>query len=50
MIIKKPDCYALEKAIVSCYECDKSRPVCLYDFTVKSIVLDQMVYSIVDNN
>lgn len=29
--------------MVSCFDCDKSSPLCLYDFTLKNVLLDQQV-------
>lgn len=37
----REDAYALEKAMVQIYDCDESWPICLYDFTLKSLLLDQ---------
>lgn len=36
----KDDSYGLERALVKHYDCDLQRPLCLYDFTLKTIVLD----------
>jgi hypothetical protein len=36
----RDDVYALEKEIVRKYDCDESWPICLYDFTLKNLLLD----------
>jgi hypothetical protein len=36
----KEDSYGLERALVRHYNCDRSRPICLFDFTLKTLVLD----------
>ena len=34
------DSYALEKAVVECFDCSEEYPLCLYDFTSKQIMID----------
>lgn len=44
----KEDSYGLERALVRHYNCDRSRPICLFDFTLKSLVLDFQAFRIPD--
>lgn len=46
--INKSDSYAIEKALVAHMECNQDRPLCLYDFTLKSIMLDYQAFSLKD--
>ena len=36
----REDPYALEKEMVRNFDCDESWPICLYDFTLKNLLLD----------
>ena len=40
------DPYALEKAIVQHCDCNPDWPVCLYDFTLRNLISDQLVLSV----
>jgi hypothetical protein len=40
------DPYAHEKAMVRNTECDEDSPLCLYDFTLKAIMLDHLPLSV----
>ncbi len=44
----KDDSYGLERSLVKNFDCDLQRPVCLYDFTLKTLVLDFQVFRIKD--
>lgn len=34
------DSYALEKAVVQHFDCSEEYPLCLYDFTLKQMMID----------
>lgn len=42
------DRFGLERAIVKHYDCDLQRPICLYDFTLKNLMLDFLVFRVND--
>jgi len=44
----KKDSFALEKAMVKYCHCDKNKPTCLYDFTMKVIMFDHQAFRIPD--
>ena len=45
---KEVDSFALEKAMVTHYDCNPNRPTCLYDFTMKVLMFDYQAFSIKD--
>lgn len=39
------DSYALEKAVVQHFDCSEEYPLCLYDFTLKQMMIDYQAFS-----